>query len=37
MKSKDTDALISEYIEKARDFHAKIHEYIQSQQQIVKG
>lgn len=25
--------MVSEYIEKAKDFHAKIHEYIQTQQQ----
>lgn len=28
--------MVSEYIEKAREFHAKIKEYIQTQQQIPK-
>ena len=28
--------MVSEYIEKAREFHAKINEYIQTQQQISK-
>ena len=28
--------MVSEYIEKAREFHAKIKEYIQTQQQISK-